>query len=120
MEQVIKRVTERDIELPERGDAALLHLLPEPGKAESWNGRRSSTQDIRPAVVTAKIALVSESPVTDGRHVYVYVANLGLWAFDLKGKLAWTTPIEANPIYLDFGTGKFARPCWGPAGYPER
>jgi hypothetical protein len=26
------------------------------------------------------------------------VANLGLWAFELKGKLAWTTPLEANPI----------------------
>jgi outer membrane protein assembly factor BamB len=32
------------------------------------------------------------------------VGNLGLWAFDLKGKLAWTTPLEANQIYLDFGT----------------
>jgi outer membrane protein assembly factor BamB len=35
----------------------------------------------------------------------VYVANLGLWAFDLKGKQVWSTPLEANPIYLDFGTG---------------
>jgi outer membrane protein assembly factor BamB len=35
----------------------------------------------------------------------VYVANLGLWAFDLKGKQTWTTPLEANPIYLEFGTG---------------
>jgi outer membrane protein assembly factor BamB len=43
--------------------------------------------------------------VTDGKFVYVYAANLGLWAFDLKGKQAWTTPLEANPIYLDFGTG---------------
>jgi outer membrane protein assembly factor BamB len=43
--------------------------------------------------------------VTDGKLVYLYVANLGLWAFDLKGKQVWTTPLEANPIYLDFGTG---------------
>ena len=43
--------------------------------------------------------------MTDGKHVYVYVANLGLWAFDVKGKLAWTTPLEANPIYNNFGTG---------------
>jgi hypothetical protein len=43
--------------------------------------------------------------VTDGKHVYVYIANLGLWAFDLKGKQVWTTPLDANPIYLDFGTG---------------
>ena len=52
-----------------------------------------------------KNSFISESPVTDGKFVYVYVANLGLWAFDLKGKQAWTTPLEANPIYLDFGTG---------------
>ncbi len=30
MEQVMERVTERDIELPQRGDAPLLALLPEP------------------------------------------------------------------------------------------
>jgi outer membrane protein assembly factor BamB len=35
----------------------------------------------------------------------VYIANLGLWAFDVKGKPVWKTPLEANPIYLDFGTG---------------
>ncbi|MCI0391828.1 MAG: PQQ-binding-like beta-propeller repeat protein [Acidobacteria bacterium] len=52
-----------------------------------------------------KNSFVSESPVTDGKFVYVYVANLGLWAIDLKGKMAWTTPLEANPIYLDLGTG---------------
>ena len=33
------------------------------------------------------------------------MANLGLYAYDLKGKQVWTTPLEANPIYLDFGTG---------------
>ena len=37
--------------------------------------------------------------------MYVYVGNLGLWAFDLKGAQRWATPLEANPIYLDFGTG---------------
>jgi outer membrane protein assembly factor BamB len=43
--------------------------------------------------------------VTDGKFVYVYVANLGLWAFDVRGKQIWQTPLDANPIYLDFGTG---------------
>jgi outer membrane protein assembly factor BamB len=52
-----------------------------------------------------KNSFVSETPVTDGKFIYVYVANLGLWAFDLKGKQVWTTPLEASPIYLDFGTG---------------
>ncbi|HEY8412788.1 MAG TPA: PQQ-binding-like beta-propeller repeat protein, partial [Pyrinomonadaceae bacterium] len=52
-----------------------------------------------------KNSFVSETPVTDGKSIYVYVANLGLWAFDLKGNVTWTTPVEPNPIYLDLGTG---------------
>jgi outer membrane protein assembly factor BamB len=43
--------------------------------------------------------------VTDGRNVYVYLGNLGLYAYNLNGKKLWATPMEANPIYLDFGTG---------------
>jgi hypothetical protein len=35
----------------------------------------------------------------------VYVANLGLYAFDVKGKALWSAAQEAMPIYLDFGTG---------------
>jgi outer membrane protein assembly factor BamB len=52
-----------------------------------------------------KNSFISETPVTDGKFIYLYAANLGLWAFDLKGKQVWNTPIESNPIYLDLGTG---------------
>ena len=104
MEQVLKRVTERDIELQ---NEVMLHyfiycLNRRSGKRE-W--KREFSTGHPPGGRHRKNSFVSESPVTDGRHVYVYVANLGLWAFDLKGKLAWTTPLEASPIYLDFGTG---------------
>src|SRR5437867_985197 len=37
--------------------------------------------------------------------VYVYVANLGLYAYDMKGTQVWHTALEAYPIYLDLGTG---------------
>ncbi len=43
--------------------------------------------------------------MTDGTSVFVYVANRGIYAFDLTGKLLWTRAMEANSIYLDFGTG---------------
>jgi outer membrane protein assembly factor BamB len=43
--------------------------------------------------------------VTDGNQVYVYVANLGLYAYDLQGNQVWRTPLEAYPIYLELGTG---------------
>lgn len=104
MKDIIARVTERDIELPKE---VTLHyflycLNLKSGKVEwqkeFYTGRPAGGRH-------RKNSFVSESPVTDGRHVYVYVANMGLWAFDMKGKLAWTTPVEANPMYLDFGTG---------------
>ncbi len=104
MKEVIEKVTERDIELPKE---VMLHyflycLNLKSGKVE-W--QTEFFKGHPPGGRHRKNSFVSESPVTDGKFIYVYVANLGLWAFDLKGKQAWTTPLEANPIYLDFGTG---------------
>ena len=104
MEEVIKRVTERDIELPHE---VMLHyflycLDLKSGKLE-W--KKEFYTGHPPGGRHRKNSFVSETPVTDGKAIYVYVANLGLWAFDLKGNQTWTTPVDANPIYLDFGTG---------------
>jgi outer membrane protein assembly factor BamB len=104
MDQIVERVTARDIELP---NEVTLHYLVyclnlKSGKVE-WKNEFFTGKP--PGGRHRKNSFTSESPVTDGKFVYVYVANLGLWAFDLKGKLAWTTPLETNPIYLDFGTG---------------
>jgi outer membrane protein assembly factor BamB len=52
-----------------------------------------------------KNSFTSETPITDGERVYVYIAGLGLYAYNLSGKRIWNTPLEAYPIYLDFGTG---------------
>jgi outer membrane protein assembly factor BamB len=104
IEEVIKRVTERDIELP--NEVTLHYLLYslnlKSGKVE-WQKEFHTGRP--PGGRHRKNSFVSESPVTDGKFVYVYVANLGLWALDLKGNQVWTTPLEANPIYLDLGTG---------------
>jgi len=104
MEEVMKRLAERDSELPHE---VKLHyflycLNLKSGKVE-WEREFFTGQP--PGGRHRKNSFISESPVTDGRHVYVYVANLGLWAFDLKGKPVWSTPLETNPIYLEFGTG---------------
>lgn len=102
--EVVDRVTERDIELPKE---VMLHyflycLDLKSGKVE-WQAEFHAGHP--PGGRHRKNSFTSESPVTDGKFIYVYVANLGLWAYDLKGKQAWATPLEANPIYLDFGTG---------------
>jgi outer membrane protein assembly factor BamB len=104
IEEVIKRVTERDIELPHE---VMLHyflycLDVKSGKLE-W--KKEFYTGHPPGGRHRKNSFVSETPVTDGKFIYIYVANLGLWAFDVKGNQIWTTPVEANPIYLDFGTG---------------
>lgn len=104
MDKVIERVTERDIELPKE---VKLHyfiycLNLKSGNVE-WQKEFFTGQP--PGGRHRKNSFTSESPVTDGKFIYVYVANLGLWAYDLKGKQVWMTPLEANPIYLDFGTG---------------
>jgi outer membrane protein assembly factor BamB len=104
IEEIIKRVTERDIELPH--EVTLHYFLYcldlKSGKVE-W--KKEFFTGRPPGGRHRKNSFVSETPVTDGKFIYVYVANLGLWAFDLKGNQAWTTPLEANPIYLEFGTG---------------
>ncbi|HEU4711297.1 MAG TPA: PQQ-binding-like beta-propeller repeat protein [Pyrinomonadaceae bacterium] len=104
MPEIIKRVTERDIELPH--EVTLHYFLYcldlKSGKVE-WSKEFYTGRP--PGGRHRKNSFISETPVTDGKFIYLYVANLGLWAFDLKGKQSWTTPLEANPIYLDFGTG---------------
>jgi len=51
----------------------------------------------------------SETPVTDGQHVYVYFASIGVLAsFDLNGSPAWTRQIGA----FESNQG------WGMAGSP--
>jgi len=103
-QDVMKRVGERDIEMPSE---VTLHyflycLSLENGtvvwKQEFYSGRP-------PGGRHRKNSFTSETPVTDGELVYVYVGNLGLFAYDLKGRQAWATRLESNQIYLDFGTG---------------
>ncbi len=104
MEEVMKRVQERDIELP--NEVKLHYILYclnlKSGKVE-WQKEFYAGQP--PGGRHRKNSFASESPATDGKMIYVYVGNMGLWAFDLKGKPVWSTPLEANPIYLEFGTG---------------
>ena len=104
MEEIIKRVTERDIELP--SEVTLHYFL---YSLDLKSGKVEWTREFHtghpPGGRHRKNSFVSETPVTDGKFIYVYVTNLGLWAFDLKGKQVWTTPLESHPIYLDLGAG---------------
>ena len=103
-EEIMKRLTERDLEMP---NEVMLHYFLycvdlKSGKVD-WTKEFFTGHP--PGGRHRKNSFVSETPATDGKFIYIYTANLGLWAFDLKGNQVWNTQLEANPIYLDLGTG---------------
>jgi len=102
--EVLERVTSRDIELPHEVTVQYwLHCLDVKTGAVIW--KQVIHKGRPPSGRHRKNSFVSETPVTDGDRVYVYVGNMGLYAYTLDGKQVWKTPLEAHPIYLDFGTG---------------
>ena len=52
-----------------------------------------------------KNTLASETPVTDGRSVYVYFSNVGVFRLDANGTVQWSHDIEASNTRLGWGTG---------------
>ena len=58
--------------------------------------------------VHQKNSFASETPVTDGERVYVYLGYLGLFAFDMNGKPAWSKSIAAPKMRMG----------WGPSASP--
>ena len=51
-----------------------------------------------------KNSYASETPVTDGEHVYVYLGYVGLYAFDFQGTQLWQQPMEARSMREGWGT----------------
>lgn len=104
MQDIEARVVARDFELP--NEVTLHYLLYcvdlETGKVH-WTQEYHTGRP--PGGRHRKNSFASETPVTDGTLVYVYATSLGLWAYDMNGRLAWTTPLENLPMYGDFGTG---------------
>jgi len=102
--EVMERVMARDIELP---DEVKLHYFLycfdiQNGKV-LWQREFHSGRP--PGGRHRKNSFASETPVTDGKLVYVYTTNLGLYAYDMNGARVWHTPLETYPMYLDLGSG---------------
>jgi outer membrane protein assembly factor BamB len=51
-----------------------------------------------------KNSYASETPVTDGERVYAYFGNVGLFCYDLDGKLLWRKEIDPHKTRYGWGT----------------
>lgn len=60
----------------------------------------------KPAIATHRTnTYASETPVTDGQHVYAYFGMTGLYCYDLSGELVWSKDIASYPMMMGWGTG---------------
>ncbi len=103
-EEVNQKVMDRDFELPDQVSLHYwLYCFDLNSGAEIWKQEFHSGKP--PGGRHRKNSFSSESPVTDGKLVYVYITNLGLYAYDLAGKSVWSKPLDTYPVYMEFGTG---------------
>jgi outer membrane protein assembly factor BamB len=78
-------VTVSDIELPK---AVMLHYYLYCLDIQTGNvvWKREFYSGQPPGGRRRKNSFASETPVTDGKPVYIYAANLGLYAYEMQGK----------------------------------
>ncbi|OYW07646.1 MAG: hypothetical protein B7X34_10500 [Acidobacteriia bacterium 12-62-4] len=50
-------------------------------------------------------SFASNSPVTDGKHVYAFFGSRGLFVYTMEGKLAWQKSFSPMRMRLAFGEG---------------
>lgn len=67
-----------------------------------WERTIHSAVPLQP--VHQKNSYASETPVTDGERVYVYLGYAGLFAFDMSGKPAWSKPMAAPKMRTGWGS----------------
>jgi outer membrane protein assembly factor BamB len=103
-EEAENKLIERDIEMP---NEVMLHywIYCLDLKTGAVDRKHELYGGHPPGGRHRKASFTSETPVTDGKAVYVYIGNLGLWAFDMTGKMLWNAKVEANLMSGDVGSG---------------
>ena len=73
------------------------------GCSTTWTRRRAACDGsgavhtgVPTRPVHMKNSYTSETPVTDGERVYVYLSYVGLFAYDMQGTQVWAKPMEAK------------------------
>jgi outer membrane protein assembly factor BamB len=104
MEEAVKRVHARDSESGEESGELryMLYALDAKTGKVKWEAEAHRGQ---PAGRHRKNTFASETPFTDGKHIYAYFGqNVGMFCFDKKGKLRWKKQWTPKAIYQNFGT----------------
>lgn len=65
-------------------------------KAEAHQGEPKSPRH-------PKSTYACETPTTDGEHLYVLFGDVGLYCYDLEGKLLWSHLIEHKKTFYGYG-----------------
>lgn len=65
---------------------------------------RDAHRGTPPSTRHLKNSYASETPATDGERVYAHFGNLGLFAYDFNGKLAWKYSVPARRTRYGWGT----------------
>jgi outer membrane protein assembly factor BamB len=50
-------------------------------------------------------SFASNSPITDGTHVYAFFGSRGLYAYTMDGRLVWQKDVGRLTMYMTFGEG---------------
>jgi outer membrane protein assembly factor BamB len=69
---------------------------------ELW--KRTAFSGKAPATIHIKNSLASETPVTDGKHVFALFGNVGIACYDMDGKPAWSKKLLARKMRMGWGT----------------
>jgi len=54
--------------------------------------------------IHVKNTYASETPVTDGKHLFVLFGQIGLYCLDFKGKIRWSVPLDVRKTAHGWGT----------------
>jgi outer membrane protein assembly factor BamB len=65
---------------------------------------RQVHEGIPDSPIHLKSSYASETPVTDGKRVYCYFGNLGLFCFDLDGTELWQRKVDSRATRYGWGT----------------
>ena len=103
--------TDREIENPEKGGGISpthflkFELMALDRKTGSILWQRTARQQAPHEGTHATGSWASNSPVTDGEHVYAHFGSFGLYCYDMNGKLIWEKDLGDMSVRLTFGEG---------------